>query len=88
LNILTEHAPEQRDYVYVFGGTNYHLSNSDNIDHIAYTQLERLGLIGGKFNIIPDFTKYNKFLTLDDRYKKLNSPIRIKHLTDSDIDID
>lgn len=88
LNILTEHAPEQRDYVYVFGGTNYHLSTTDNIDHIAYAQLEYLELVGGKFNMIPNFTQYNKFLTLDDRYKNLNCPIHIKHLIDSDIDID
>ena len=88
LNILTEHDPEKRDYVYVFGGTNYHLSTNDNIDHIARSQLEKLNLVGGKFNIIPNITQYNKFLTLHERYKKTNSPIPIKHLIDSDIDMD
>jgi len=87
LNILTEKNISNRDYVYVFGGTNYHLSTNDKIDHIAHQQLLNLDLMNGKFEIFPDYTKYNKFLTLDKLYKESNSPIPIIHLNDSDIDI-
>jgi len=70
------------DYVYNYGGVNYHLTFTDDntIEIIARIQLRDMKLTDGKFYIQPDFEEYNKFITLDEMYKKLQSPIHVTHL--------
>lgn len=77
---------DELDYVYNFGGMNYHLSSTpDNtIERIAIKQLKELNITNGIFTIIPDFEEHNKFIELDKRFKQLNKPnarINIKHIS-------
>ena len=79
----------QLDYVYNFGGINYHLSfTKDNvIDTIAKEQLIDMQLTNGKFYIQPDFEEYNKFVTLEKMHKASGNSIRIVHKGLAKIDI-
>lgn len=80
--------PTNRDYIYNWGGVNYHLSaNGGNMEEIAYNQLKKLNLIGKKFWIEPDFEQYNNFLILDNLYKHNQQPLTIKHIGDAKIDL-
>ena len=69
------------DYVYNFGGLNYHTSHTSESDivKIAFNQLVELDLVGKIYNIIPDFEEYNKFVMLDELYKKEGKNIIVKH---------
>lgn len=69
------------DYVYNYGGINYHLTfTADNvIEDIAKRQLRDMQLADGKFYIQPDFEEYNKFVTLETIYKENPRNIRIVH---------
>ena len=69
------------DYVYNFGGINYHLSSTsdDTIEQIAYNQLKEMNMIGNKFVIKPDFEEYDKFVELDRMYKQNKETIKVKH---------
>ena len=89
-----EDNPKNRDFVYCFGGINYHLSCNygdeklaDNIEQVAYNQLQDLNLVGKKFWIEPDFEQYNNFMLLDKIYKEKQQPLLIKHIGDAKIDI-
>lgn len=77
------------DFVYNFGGVNYHLSSSnhDHIDGIASAQLRKEKLINGKFYIEPDFDGYNKFIQLEELYKQTNAPVKVIHKDLAKIDI-
>jgi hypothetical protein len=77
------------DYVYNYGGVNYHLTfTADNvIDNIAKRQLNEMKLSDGKFYIQPDFEEYNKFITLDKMYKETQQPIKVIHKNFGKIDI-
>jgi glycosyltransferase involved in cell wall biosynthesis len=79
----------QLDYVYNYGGVNYHLSftQDDVIDNIAKEQLKDMQLTNGKFYIQPDFEQYNKFVTLEQMYKVSGNPIHIQHTGLAMIDI-
>lgn len=79
----------QLDYVYNYGGVNYHLSftQDDVIDSIAKAQLKEMQLTNGKFYIQPDFEQYNKFITLEQMYKATGNPIHVKHTGMGKIDI-
>ena len=86
-NVLQFENFDQLDCVYNFGGINYHLSvktPEEELQRIAHIQRESLNLVNGVFNIVPDFTEYNKFIELDKRYKaintnKTNNPIHVIH---------
>ena len=75
-NVLQFENFDQLDCVYNFGGINYHLSvktPEEELQRIAHIQRESLNLVNGVFNIVPDFTEYNKFIELDKRYKAINT---------------
>jgi len=89
-NIWVENNPDNKDYVYNFGGVNYHLScnsNPDSLEEIAFNQLKTMGLVGKTFWIEPDFEEYFKFLKLDSLYKKVKMKIPITHNSDAKITI-
>jgi len=69
------------DYVYNFGGVNYHLScsNVENIEKIAYNQLIELNLLNKIYYIEPDWEEYNKFIELDRLYKLKKETIMVEH---------
>lgn len=78
----------ERDFMYGFSTSNYHLSNQpNNLEQIAYRQLEKMNLVDKKFWIEPDFEEYNKYLTLDCLFKRTKSSMKIKILDDGKIDI-
>jgi glycosyltransferase involved in cell wall biosynthesis len=69
------------DYVYNFGGINYHLScsNIENIEKIAYNQLIELNLLNKTYYIEPDWEEFNKFIELDNLYKLKKERIMVEH---------
>ncbi len=77
------------DFVYNFGGINYHLSNSrdDSLYNVAHKQLVDLNILGKTYNIVPDYKEYNNFLELDRLYKENNKEITVKHLSLGKIEI-
>jgi len=77
------------DYVYNYGGINYHLTFTDDntIENIARIQLRDMQLTNGKFYIQPDFEEYNKFITLDEMYKQSKQPIKVIHKGFGKLDI-
>lgn len=82
------------DFVYNYGGVNYHLSSGSdsNVKGIAHNQLIDMGLLNGKFYIEPDFGEYNKFITLDKLFKErnpkgTNNPVKVIHTGVAKLDI-
>lgn len=78
------------DFVYQFGGVNYHLScghSQDSIRQKAFEQLKEMNLFGKKYWIEPNFEEFNKITTLVEKYEKTQSPILVNHLGDCKIDI-
>lgn len=76
------------DYVYNYGGINYHLSgnNDTDIEKIAYHQLKEMNLLGQKYFITPDYEEYNKFLKLEKMFKN-NESFFIQHVSLGKINI-
>lgn len=89
-NVL-ENNTNERDFVYGFGGVNYHVSLQGkevaSYEENAYKQLEDMNLVGKKFWIHPDFEQYNNICLLDKLYKERQETLPIKHLGDAKIDI-
>jgi len=58
LNITKMEGP--LDFVYMFGGINYHVSGAkdETIEKKAYEQLKSLKLLGGTYDIKPNFPQY------------------------------
>jgi glycosyltransferase involved in cell wall biosynthesis len=77
------------DYVYNYGGINYHLTfTPDNvIEDIARRQLKDIKLLDGKFYIQPDFEEYNKFVILEQMYKETQKPVKVIHKSFGKLDI-
>jgi glycosyltransferase involved in cell wall biosynthesis len=79
------------DFVYQFGGVNYHLSYNPrqiySLEEMAYKQLESLNLVGKKFWIEPDFEQYNNVMLLKKLFDKDKKDLTIKHVGDAKIDI-
>jgi glycosyltransferase involved in cell wall biosynthesis len=75
------------DYFYNLGGVfnHFYCSHMPTLEKFAYNQLVELDLVGKKYWIYPDFTEYDKFLTLAEMYK--GDPIKIKHISPGKIDI-
>lgn len=82
LNRLVEEDPNERDYVYNFGGINYHLSNSKDPDltGLARQQLKSMKLYGGTYNIIPDVEQFERFIELEKIHKETNAPVQVQHV--------
>lgn len=77
---------EERDFVYSFSNSNYHLScNPNNLEEIALKQLEKMNLVGKKFWIEPDFEQYNNFLQLREQLHKTNKSIPVTILENGNI---
>lgn len=85
-----ENDPTIADYVYNFGGVNYHASFEQDyrIDEIAYNQLLEMDLINKKYWIEPDYEEYNKFLILENIYNKKKESLKIDHVSQGKIGID
>lgn len=73
---------ESIDYVYNFGGLNYHLSTSNDytIENIAYQQLLDMNLLNKKYYIEPDWDEFGVFLELDRLYRQKKQPIKVNHV--------
>lgn len=81
--------PVLADYVYNFGGINYHASyeKDQRIDEIAYDQILELNLMNKKYWIEPDYEEYNKFITLEQLYNNKKESLKINHISQGKIDI-
>ncbi len=88
--LLEENDNNNIDFVYHYGGVNYHLSciPHDTIDKIAYQQLVDMKLEGGHYWIEPDYDKLNMIHDLVQHYKHINTPFKVKHGGNCQISID
>lgn len=89
-NFKKDENENERDFVYGFSTSNFHLScqlTESRIQNIAYEQLMELNLLNKKFNITPDCDGYNKYLLLDKIFKQRGKSVEIKVLPNGDIDI-
>ena len=79
------------DFIYQFGGVNYHLSCNPgkiyNFEQLAHKQLTSLNLVGKKFWIEPDNEQYNICLELKRRFDFDKKEIKITHLEDAKIEL-
>lgn len=81
---------EERDFLYGFGNSNYHLScgvSGKSIEVIARQQLLDMCFLNKRFTIEPDEEQYNIYLTLDRMYKNNPTDITLRHTTNGKIDI-
>jgi glycosyltransferase involved in cell wall biosynthesis len=91
--VKVERDNERRDFVYQFGGVNYHsccLSDEEHCkktDEIAYQQLKNLGLLNKKYYIESDNEEYYKFLVLKKIFDSNEKELKIRHVSDAKIDI-
>lgn len=78
------------DFVYHFGGVNYHLSSTpqENIEKIAYQQLQRMDLVGEKYWIEPNYHQLKKITDLVDLFKTNKENIKIIHEGDCEFTVD
>ena len=89
-NFKKDQNQNQRDFIYGFSTSNYHLSSQPKelqIQKIAYDQLVNLNSLNKKFNIIPDYDGYNKYILLDEIFKQKGESIDIEVLPNGDIKI-
>lgn len=77
------------DYVYQYGGVNYHLTYEKDatIEQIANRQLMNMGLHGKKYEIQPDFDEYKKFVQMHEIYQKTKKPVKLNHISLGKIEI-
>lgn len=88
-NKLIQHDFSKVDYVYNWGGLNYHASHSsvESVANIAESQLRDLGVYGSKYDIVPDWYEYDKFCLLDRLYKQGRRDLLVKHTELAKIDV-
>lgn len=88
--LLEENDRDNIDFVYHFGGVNYHLScvPHDAIAKIAHQQLVDMKLEGGHYWIEPDYDKLGMIHDLVQHYKQINTPFKVKHGGNCQISID
>lgn len=76
------------DFVYHFGGVNYHAScYPKNLEEIAHNQLQKLNLFGKKYKIEPNQDQFNKVIELIEIYKKRQDTVKVLHKSDCEFDI-
>lgn len=78
------------DYVYNWGGINYHASSGTpehEISKIATQQAEELGVFNKSYDIVPDWCEYLKFVELERIYNSLKTELLVKHIALGKIDI-
>jgi len=91
--LKVERDPKNKDFIYHFGGVNYHSCCFTPDEHeaktgeIAYKQLEKMNLLYGKYSIIPDDEEYNKCMKLKKMFDFGEEEVTIKHISDGKIDI-
>lgn len=80
-NLKTHYDEEAIDYVYNWGGVNYHLTHTsdDVVEGLAFAQLKALNLVGKKYWMTPDFEMYDKFVGLAERHKLTKQNIMVEH---------
>lgn len=82
------HNEDERDFCYGFSTSNYHLSSTpDWLEKLAYDQLVSMNLLGEKYWIVPDAEQYNTYLRLEEIYKTVGTPLKVKVLDHGNIDI-
>ncbi len=88
-NKLIERDLSKVDYVYNWGGINYHatFSSIEDIGNIAESQLRDFGVYGSKYDITPDWYEYDKFCLLDRLYKQGRRDLLVKHTGLTKIDV-
>jgi glycosyltransferase involved in cell wall biosynthesis len=90
-NKLEEYDSLNTDYVYNYGGLNYHSSCTqyEDIEVIANRQLKDLDVYKSTFDIVPDCDEYDKFIALDKIFKSSSSKegLHINHTDLGKIDI-
>lgn len=91
VGVKTESCELCKDFIYGFGGVNYHLSSKPqqihSFEELAWNQLTDMNLIGKKYWIEPDFEQYNNCRILKQMFDKDEKEIIIKHISDAKIDI-
>jgi glycosyltransferase involved in cell wall biosynthesis len=91
IGLKLQNCDKTRDFVYHFGGVNYHLScrpkEFSAFEELAYEQLQKLDLVGKKFWIEPDFEQYNNIMILKEMVDNNPEEIMVKHISDAKIDI-
>lgn len=76
------------DFVYHFGGVNYHAScYPTNLEGIAYFQLQKLNLFGKKYKIEPNQEQFIKVMGLVQTFKQKQATVKIIHKNDCEFDI-
>lgn len=88
--LLEEDDIDNIDFVYHFGGVNYHLSHTSQtkIEQIAFQQLERMNLVGKKYWIEPNYDQLKMMTSLVDLHNTNKENIKIKHVKDCEFIID
>jgi len=88
-NKLVEQDPHNMDFVYNFGGVNYHLTciDENKLEDIAYAQLVKLDLLGQTYTIEPNYAEFAKLNILSELYQAKNEDIEVVHNGDCNIDI-
>jgi glycosyltransferase involved in cell wall biosynthesis len=89
-NFKKDENENERDFVYGFSTSNFHLSCQPTelqIQNISYEQLLELNLLNKKFVITPDYDEYNKYLLLDQMFKNKGESIDIDVLPNGKIKI-
>lgn len=74
--------PKEADYVYNWGGINYHASyeTDDTIVDKAEIQLKKMGIFGGTYEIYPDFTQYDKFVRMINYCGYSDKKVEVEHI--------
>lgn len=78
------------DYVYNWGGINYHASSGipeSETCKIANIQADELGVFNKTYDIIPDWNEYLKFKELEKLYNLSKTELLVKHTALAKIDI-
>lgn len=78
---LIERDEDRCDYVYNWGGVNYHMSfaKDQDVEKKAHDQLKSLGLVGKKYWIEPDCAMFRNFCMLDNKYRKTKQNSFVTH---------
>ena len=79
-NKLIEKNKETVDYVYCWGGLNYHATYSDENDIIEEAKkINKQYSIDSQYEIVPDWDNYCKFVKLSELYQERKTNIKILH---------
>jgi glycosyltransferase involved in cell wall biosynthesis len=88
-NKMVERDESDINYVYNWGGIDYHSSTNDphEIKDLAVKQLLDMGYLGKEYWIHPDYEMYRKFVKLKEIHQKFNKDIKIYHKKQGHFDV-